>query len=160
MQADVTDVGSNPGSGRSPGGEYSNPLQYSCLENPTERSLVAHSPQGHKSWTELKRLSTQARGHLHPTRFCFPTLHVHLDPGPTLPPTAQQWPSLSGAHECARLKKACALHSLKNQAFSENTQGYWHLLLPDLPGAVMGDPARDEVMKKILGRQGRPGPHP
>ena len=29
-----------------------------------------------------------------------------------------------------------------------------------LPGAVMGCPARDEVMKKILGRQGRPGPHP
>ena len=29
-----------------------------------------------------------------------------------------------------------------------------------LPGAVMGGPARDEVMKKIPGRQGRPGPHP
>ena len=26
-----------PGSGRSPGGEHSNPLQYSCLENPMER---------------------------------------------------------------------------------------------------------------------------
>ena len=26
--------------------------------------------------------------------------------------------------------------------------------------AIMGGPARDEVMKKILGRQGRPGPHP
>ena len=23
-----------PGSGKSPGGEYDNPLQYSCLENP------------------------------------------------------------------------------------------------------------------------------
>ena len=29
-----------------------------------------------------------------------------------------------------------------------------------LSGAVMGGPARDEVMKKIPGRQGRPGPHP
>ena len=28
------------------------------------------------------------------------------------------------------------------------------------PGAIMGGPARDEVMKKIPGRQGRPGPHP
>ena len=28
-----------------------------------------------------------------------------------------------------------------------------------VPGAVMGGPARDKVMKKILGRQGRPGPH-
>ena len=34
---DVRDVGSIPGSGRSPGGEHSNPLQYSCLENPMDR---------------------------------------------------------------------------------------------------------------------------
>ena len=33
----VRDAGSIPGSGRSPGGGRSNPLQYSCLENPTER---------------------------------------------------------------------------------------------------------------------------
>ena len=26
-----------PGSGKSPGGGYSNPLQYSCLENPMDR---------------------------------------------------------------------------------------------------------------------------
>ena len=29
--------GSVPGSGRSPGGGHGNPLQYSCLENPTDR---------------------------------------------------------------------------------------------------------------------------
>ena len=34
---DVTDVGSIPGSGRSPGGGHDNPLQYSCLENPMNR---------------------------------------------------------------------------------------------------------------------------
>ena len=34
---DVRDVGSIPGSGRSAGGEHSNPLQYSCLENPMDR---------------------------------------------------------------------------------------------------------------------------
>ena len=34
---DVRDVGSIPGWGRSPGGEPSNPLQYSCLENPMDR---------------------------------------------------------------------------------------------------------------------------
>ena len=34
---DVRDVGSIPGSGRSPGGGHGNPLQYSCLENPTDR---------------------------------------------------------------------------------------------------------------------------
>ena len=31
---DERDVGSILGSGRSPGGENGNPLQYSCLENP------------------------------------------------------------------------------------------------------------------------------
>ena len=34
---DVRDMGSIPGSGRSPGGGNGNPLQYSCLENPMNR---------------------------------------------------------------------------------------------------------------------------
>ena len=34
---DVRDTGLIPGSGRSPGGGNGNPLQYSCLENPTDR---------------------------------------------------------------------------------------------------------------------------
>ena len=34
---DVRDVGSIPGSGRSPGGGNDSPLQYSCLENPMDR---------------------------------------------------------------------------------------------------------------------------
>ena len=33
----VVDLGSTPGSGRSPGEENGNPLQYSCLENPMDR---------------------------------------------------------------------------------------------------------------------------
>ena len=31
------DVGSVPGSGRCPGGDHDNPLQYSCLENSMNR---------------------------------------------------------------------------------------------------------------------------
>ena len=31
------DLGLIPGLGRSPGGGHGNPLQYSCLENPTDR---------------------------------------------------------------------------------------------------------------------------
>ena len=31
------DAGSIPGSGRSPGGGYGNPIQYCCLENPMDR---------------------------------------------------------------------------------------------------------------------------
>ena len=34
---DTGDVGSIPGLGRSPGGGNDNTLQYSCLENPTDR---------------------------------------------------------------------------------------------------------------------------
>ena len=34
---DIRDTGLIPGSGRCPGGGHSNPLQYSCLENSTDR---------------------------------------------------------------------------------------------------------------------------
>ena len=54
--------GSIPGSGRSSGGRQGNPLQYSCLENPTDRGAWWATVQGiAKSWTRLKRLSTHAR---------------------------------------------------------------------------------------------------
>ena len=41
---DIRDAGSILGSGRSPGREHGNPLQYSCLENPMDRGAwqVAH----------------------------------------------------------------------------------------------------------------------
>ena len=47
----VGDQGSIPGSGRSPGEGNGNPLQYSCLENPMQRSLVGYSPLVAKSRT-------------------------------------------------------------------------------------------------------------
>ena len=34
---DLRDMGSIPGSRRSPGGEHGNPLQYSCLKNSMDR---------------------------------------------------------------------------------------------------------------------------
>ena len=37
LPADAGDPGLLPGWGRSPGGGYGNPLQYTCLENPTDR---------------------------------------------------------------------------------------------------------------------------
>ena len=36
---DIRDANSIPESGRSPGGEHGNPLQYSCLENPHREEL-------------------------------------------------------------------------------------------------------------------------
>ena len=46
------DLGSIPGSGRSPGEGNSNPLQYSCLEIPWMEQLVGYIVHGvAKSWT-------------------------------------------------------------------------------------------------------------
>ena len=50
------DLGSMPGSGRSPGEGHGSPVQYSCLQNPHgQSSLVGYSPQGRKEsdMTEL-----------------------------------------------------------------------------------------------------------
>ena len=49
---DVGDVGSVPGSGRSPGEGNDNPLQYSCLENLMDRAAWwATVHEVAKSWT-------------------------------------------------------------------------------------------------------------
>ena len=45
---DVRDAGLNPGLVRSPGGGHGSPLQYSCLENPTDRGTwlaIGHGSQ-------------------------------------------------------------------------------------------------------------------
>ena len=56
---DLRDAGLIPRSGRSPGGEHSNPLQYSCLENPVDRGAWQNIVRRvTKSQTQLKRLST------------------------------------------------------------------------------------------------------
>ena len=48
---DVRDVGSIPGSGRSPGEGHGNSLQYSCLENAMSRGAWwAIQSIGHKEW--------------------------------------------------------------------------------------------------------------
>ena len=55
---DARDVGSIPGLGRSPGEGNGNPLQCSCLENPTDRGAWrATFPRVTKSQTRLKRLN-------------------------------------------------------------------------------------------------------
>ena len=51
-----------PELGRSPGGGYGNPLQYSCLENPMDRGAwraAVHMVTKSQTW--LKQLSTHAR---------------------------------------------------------------------------------------------------
>ena len=61
-EGDAGDVGSIPGSGRSPGGGHGNPLQYSCLENLMDRGgWQATVHRVTKSRTQRKRLSTRMR---------------------------------------------------------------------------------------------------
>ena len=56
----VGDLDLISGLGRSPGGGHGNPLQYSCLENPSEqRSLAGYSPWGHKESDTTERLSSK-----------------------------------------------------------------------------------------------------
>ena len=47
---DVRNLGSNPGLGRSPGGGQGNPLQYSCLENPSDRGAWWVAVHGVAEW--------------------------------------------------------------------------------------------------------------
>ena len=49
---DTGDLGSIPGSGRSPGGGHGNPLQYACLENLVDRRAWRAAPHRvAKNWT-------------------------------------------------------------------------------------------------------------
>ena len=59
---DAGDTGSIRGSGRSPGGGHSNPLHYSCWENPMDRGawwITVHGVT--KSWIKMKQLSTHTQ---------------------------------------------------------------------------------------------------
>ena len=67
---DLREAGLIPGWGRSPGGGHSNPLQYSCLENPMDRGASrATAHRAAKSWTQLKRLSAHGPG-IQPQNVC------------------------------------------------------------------------------------------
>ena len=63
---DIRDTGSIPGLGRSPGGGHGNPLQYSCLENPTDRGAW---------WVRVHRV-TKSRTRL--------SMHAQLSKAPLL----------------------------------------------------------------------------
>ena len=54
LPANAGDMGSIPGSGRSPGGGNGNPLQYSCLGNTMDREPEGlQSRESQKNWTWL-----------------------------------------------------------------------------------------------------------
>ena len=76
------DLGLIPGSGRSPGGEHGNLLEYSCLGNPHgQRSLAGCSPWGHKQSDMTEQLSTErtcSRAHTHTHTHTH--THVYVQP--------------------------------------------------------------------------------
>ena len=57
---DIRDAGLIPGPGRSSGGGYGNPLQYSCLENPLDRGAWWATVHGVTKGQTLTWLSTHA----------------------------------------------------------------------------------------------------
>ena len=59
---DMGDIGSIPGLRRSPGGGNSNPLQYSCLDNPMDRGACGlQSPWGCKESDTSEPVSMHAK---------------------------------------------------------------------------------------------------
>ena len=85
------DLGLIPGSGRSPGGGRSNPLQYSYLENPHgQRKLVGYGPRGRRELDTTKRLNTMCHTVVAALRrdldfpvcnsLCAPSRHFNLQP--------------------------------------------------------------------------------
>ena len=59
LPANAGDASSLPGLGRSPGEGNGNPLQYSCLGNPTDRGAWGVTVQGvAKSWTQLSNFTS------------------------------------------------------------------------------------------------------
>ena len=59
--ASARNVGLISGSERSSGVGNGNPLQYSCLENSMEMSLLGYNPQGCKESDTTERVYTHAR---------------------------------------------------------------------------------------------------
>ena len=84
------DPGSIPGSRRSPGEVNGNPLQYSCLENPTDRGawqVTVHEVT--QTQTKLKRLSMHAQLHLLLFSLCLCRAAPGLQQGLWLPEASE-----------------------------------------------------------------------
>ena len=94
LPANAGDVGSIPGSGRSPGGGHGNPLQYSCLENLHEpRSLAGYTVHGvaeldttkhYPPWGVLMKAEDPLQGEMPFPRKAWEALHWASDDSESL----------------------------------------------------------------------------
>ena len=76
LPVNAGEPGSVLGLGRSPRRGHGNPLQYSCLENPTDRGAWRATVHGvAKSWTRLKQLSRSSSTHTH--TYTYQCIHPH-----------------------------------------------------------------------------------
>ena len=84
MQVDVRDMGSILALGRSPGVGNSNPLQYSCLENPMDRrAWQATVRRVAQSQTWVKRLSTHTFAYVRgPFWYKLSSAQIHANAAP------------------------------------------------------------------------------
>ena len=68
---DIRDRGSIPGSGRSFGGGYGNPLQYSCL------GLVSYSPWDHKE-SDMNEVIQQQQQAFENFKYVYKSIHLGI----------------------------------------------------------------------------------
>ena len=110
----VGDLSSVLGLGRSPGGGYGNPLQYSCLENPHgQRSLVGYSPQGQIPLSDSHFLFPMLEG-----SSCKPNEMTHLH---------EEFGAFPGTYHCVQ---AAACLVLLHPPEHHCVQVSWFLLPP------------------------------
>ena len=113
------DAGLIPGSGRSPGGGHSNPLQYSFLENPMDREAWWATVHGvTKSWTQLKQVSTTHYIYI-PNRRPLNTSSTGLSESqPSLYPPVRDWSILRRQRERERkIKDQNVSSEIKSETF-------------------------------------------
>ena len=93
------DLGLIPGSGRSPGEGKGYPLQYPCLENPTDRGAW-YSSQGRKESDTTERLHF----HFDPLQYSWASLEAHLVKN--LPIMWETWVQSLGWEDTLEKRKA------------------------------------------------------
>ena len=113
---DVGDLGSIPGSRRSPGEGNGNPLQYSCLENPMDRGAWWATVHGvAKSQTQLSDSFTFFHSTA-PLRVGKPNL-CGIKPPHKLPSSKETEPKVPGEIHESPLLRALAARSPRHEGF-------------------------------------------